>query len=124
MCGANPENDSPHIRREGFAVTVTNDPFRPLRIEYLEGARARMETLAALTRAAVEDAASLQQLRRLAHNLRGSGMFYGFPAITAAAERLEELVRARQEDAGAVAAEELYAAAEALAAAVREAPQP
>lgn len=100
---------------------MTSDPFRPLRREYLEGARARLGELPALAAAAAEgDAAALADLRRLAHQLRGSGGFYGFHAITAAAAALEELVIAAQSGEPA-AAGALAGAAASLAAAVQAA---
>lgn len=101
---------------------MAEDPFRSLRLEYLAGARGRLPELRALAEAAPADPAALGALRRLAHNLRGSGGFYGFAAITQAAAALEELI------AGAEgvppAATDLQAAAAALAAAVETARLP
>lgn len=71
---------------------MTEDPFRPLRRQYLQNARARMAELDGLERALNGDAAALAQIRRLAHQLRGSGGFYGYPRITEAAAALETLI--------------------------------
>jgi chemotaxis protein histidine kinase CheA len=67
------------------------DPFRALRQEYLEGARRRMDELRQLVEAALTDPSAVARIRMLAHNLRGSGGFYGFTAISEAAAELEEL---------------------------------
>lgn len=93
---------------------VGDDPFRALRQEYLAGAHARVEGLAAAVAAALHDPSSLEQVRYLAHNLRGSGGFYGYTAISEAAAALEERVLVAQSGAP-VADGEIVAAAEALA---------
>lgn len=96
---------------------MPDDPFRVLRLEYLDGARGRLPELEHLL--ATGD---LAPLRKLAHNLRGSGGFYGFAAISEAAARLEELIVSAggaQPDAGA-----LKVAGAALAAAIVEARLP
>lgn len=92
---------------------MADDPFRPLRLEYLEGARARLPELHALADASATDVVALAALRRLAHNLRGSGGFYGFTAITEAAAALEELIIAAE--GAPPSAEALVQAATALA---------
>lgn len=101
---------------------MAHDPFRPLRLEYLENAQktcAEVERLAAI---AAHDENAREQLRRAAHNLRGSGGFYGFHAISEAAAALEELILATQwGDAPSTA---LFSAAEALCRAIRTAELP
>lgn len=102
---------------------MADDPFAALRLEYLEGARSRLAALRNLSAAAAGDGAALAELRKLAHNLRGSGGFYGFADITAAAAQLEDLTLTAL--AGERAASgEITRAAAALAAAIGEARLP
>lgn len=99
---------------------MADDPLRGLREEYLEGARSRVAELPALVVAAPSDPpAALGRIRLLAHNLRGSGGFYGFWAISGAAAALEERVVAALEGSP-LGLEELGALADALVSAVRE----
>jgi HPt (histidine-containing phosphotransfer) domain-containing protein len=56
----------------------------------------------------------VEGLRRLGHSMKGSGLTYGFPEITTAGGRLEEV-------AGAGASPLLREAAEALRVAINEA---
>lgn len=102
---------------------MSEDPFQTLRGEYLQHIRRRLAELDALEAALAGDADALAAVRRLAHQLRGSGGFYGFPAITAAAARLEELIRAAQ-DARSPSPAAVRAAAAALAEAVANARLP
>jgi chemotaxis protein histidine kinase CheA len=71
---------------------MVHDPFAALRQEYLANAEQRLADLERLGTLAATDADARVQLRRLAHNLRGSGGFYGFHQISAAATSLEELL--------------------------------
>lgn len=103
--------------------TVPEDPFRALKLEYLEGARAKAEELLALVTTLPQNADTIVALRKVAHNLRGSGGFYGFHQITAAAAMLEELALSAME--GAVLAEGALArAAQALIGAIQSAELP
>ncbi|BAD41382.1 conserved hypothetical protein [Symbiobacterium thermophilum IAM 14863] len=65
--------------------------FAALREEYLQGARERAgrlrEAVAALREGGPVD---LRQLRQEVHKLRGSGGFYGFRALSAAAAAAED----------------------------------
>lgn len=92
---------------------MTGDPFLVLRVEYLQGARTRVAELHTLVKAAADEGEARVQLRRLAHNLRGSGAFFGFPGITTAAEALEALVESLQAGEPPTPGE-LTAAADAL----------
>jgi HPt (histidine-containing phosphotransfer) domain-containing protein len=57
---------------------------------YRNTLRRRIETLEAARDAlASGDPEAEAAVQRIAHNLRGSGSTYGFPEITAAAEKLE-----------------------------------
>jgi HPt (histidine-containing phosphotransfer) domain-containing protein len=56
----------------------------------------------------------VEGLRRLGHSIKGSGLTYGYPEITAAGKRLEEA-------AGASVSPLLRAAAEGLRTAINEA---
>jgi HPt (histidine-containing phosphotransfer) domain-containing protein len=94
------------------------DPFAPLRREYLEGALARATDVQAMATTAATNPARRAELGRLAHNLRGSGGFYGFAEISDAAAALEELC---QGDGGSRLAPMLLEAADRLVAVIRAA---
>ena len=67
--------------------------FEELHQEFASRLPARIEALAAAIHAAAaarDDEAARDQARGLAHRLRGSAGSYGFPAISATAERIEE----------------------------------
>lgn len=67
--------------------------FEELHREFSSKLPARIETLAAAIRAADaarDDLALREEARGFAHKLRGSAGSYGFPAISAMAERIEE----------------------------------
>jgi chemotaxis protein histidine kinase CheA len=74
---------------------MAHDPFAPLRQEYRESAAQRRADVERLVPLAVSNADARRELRQIAHNLRGSGGFYGFHDISAAAAALEELLLAR-----------------------------
>ena len=58
---------------------------------YRSALQARIEALeTAATTLDADPAGAASTIRRLAHSLRGSGTTYGYPAITEAAEALEE----------------------------------
>ena len=60
-----------------------------LRAGYRESVRERLAAMTALlaaARARPDDIAPLRELRRLVHNLAGSGGTYGFTVLTAAAQ--------------------------------------
>ncbi|MBX3357868.1 MAG: Hpt domain-containing protein [Phycisphaeraceae bacterium] len=56
----------------------------------------------------------LDELKRLAHQLRGAGGGYGFPAIGAAAGRLEEILKAMVDRGADVSAAQVQAEFAAL----------
>lgn len=76
---------------------MSDEVFRALRIEYLASARSQLDEMSALAATAESFTESLSRLRRLAHNLRGSGGFYGFPDISVRAAVLEDLIIAIQD---------------------------
>lgn len=72
---------------------------RQLRLEALkrrflaEAAAEQVELGALLAAGLPAGSAPARRFRKVVHDLRGSGGSYGFPGISAAAERLEEAVR-------------------------------
>lgn len=102
---------------------MATDPFRPLRLEYLEGAYARVDDLRALCAALGTEKEAPEALRKIAHNLRGSGGFYGFLAISETAAVLEEMARSVLSGAPCSPAE-LTQAVEDLVAAILKARVP
>ena len=57
---------------------------------YRETLRRRIEVLESARKALTSgDPQAREAVRRIAHNLRGSGSTYGYPEITVAAEKLE-----------------------------------
>lgn len=60
---------------------------------YLEDLTGDLTRMRALVGAPTEDEGR-PELKRLAHNIRGTGTGYGFPALSEAAGALEEAVRA------------------------------
>lgn len=112
----------------GGGGTAAGDPFAPLRREYLAGARERVAELqrwvvALQPAGAPPDPGVLGAIRQAAHQIRGSGGFYGFGAISAAAAVVEELALAALAGDGA-AAGRLPAAVADLARAVAVAEVP
>jgi len=68
-----------------------SEEFEALRREYIQSARQKCrdleEAAASLRRG---DPVDLKALRQLVHKLRGSGGFYGFQALSAAAGKAED----------------------------------
>lgn len=60
-----------------------------MQVRYLEQVREQLPVLAGFDPERAEPA-GLEPLRKVAHNLRGSAGFYGYPAIGAAAATLED----------------------------------
>ena len=94
---------------------------RELRLQALRGrflteAAAEQAELGQLLAAGLtEGSASARRFRKVVHDLRGSGGSYGYPGITAAAERLEAMLG----DGGGDLASGLAALGEAIVAAGR-----
>jgi chemotaxis protein histidine kinase CheA len=91
---------------------MAGDPFAPLRQEYRESAEQRRADVERLAPMAVSNAEARRELRKIAHNLRGSGGFYGFHAISAAAAALEELLMALEQGGAHSASDLLQAGAQ------------
>jgi len=56
--------------------------------EFVDGLMARFAALAA-----AHESADLEQVAKMAHQLKGSGGGYGYPAVTSAAAKVEQLAR-------------------------------
>ena len=70
-------------------VDLTED--NELQSSYLRGLTAKLETLNSAKRDLLSDTEeAAETLRRVAHQLKGSGATYGFPQISEAAELVEE----------------------------------
>lgn len=65
------------------------EQYRSMQARYLEQVREQLPVLAGFDPERA-DPAGLEPLRKVAHNLRGSAGFYGYPAIGAAAATLED----------------------------------
>lgn len=65
-----------------------------LKAWYLNGLAGKSETLEALAAKASLTPAEEEELRRMAHQLAGSGKSYGYPAISTAAQALEDALPA------------------------------
>ncbi|MCO5169859.1 MAG: Hpt domain-containing protein [Planctomycetes bacterium] len=89
-----------------------------LRREFLAEARSEAEELERLVARGAPAGDAAPRCRKLAHDLRGSGGSYGFPAVSAAAAALEEGL------ASGGGAADLPALARALRAAVEAARAP
>lgn len=70
-------------------VDLTED--NELQSSYLRGLAAKLDTLNLAKRELLSDSEeAAETLRRVAHQLKGSGATYGFPKISEAAESVEE----------------------------------
>jgi HPt (histidine-containing phosphotransfer) domain-containing protein len=77
-----------------------------LRKRFLSEAAAELVELAALLAAGLPaGTAPARRFLKLVHDLRGSGGSYGYPGISAAAERLEEAQRRGERELGGLLAE-------------------
>lgn len=67
--------------------------FKTLRLEYLNGARERIEPLKSMAeQLRRNEPVDLKQLRQEVHKLRGSGGFYGFTDLSRASAEAEDTI--------------------------------
>lgn len=78
------QTPSPPASRRAEKITADHPLMRALLAQYIGGLPARVRKIIDCTQQA-----DLEQLRRLTHQLKGSGGSYGFPKITQLAARAE-----------------------------------